>query len=221
MAFPMIWVNPYQARVPTMEAAVKQLTALVCTWPDWPYTLVQLSGDACYMPLPREGHLSTLVEGGTSSATCRRVSQLEVHQFLSSSSQVIYPVGRNGCEVPVKASLPKTLAKDAYLPGGKPIYLKVDILLSNMEGPKPQVPTPGSHSSSILITSPIRAPPLKVEREGSMTMEMRELLSQAVLDMPRHASSNSTPKRLDPIVLVTPLPTNLEDSPGQWAHHPR
>ena len=49
----VIWVNPYQARVSTMEEAVKQLTALVSTGPDWPYTLVQLNGDTCHMPLPR------------------------------------------------------------------------------------------------------------------------------------------------------------------------
>ena len=73
-----IWVNPYQARVSTVEEAVKQLTTLVFTGPDWPYALVWLNGDAYHMPLPREGHLSILVEGGTSSATYRRVSQLEV-----------------------------------------------------------------------------------------------------------------------------------------------
>ena len=74
----MVWVNPYQARVPTMEEAVKQLTTLVSSGPDWPYALVQLNGDTCHAPLPREGHLSVLPRGGTSSAACRRVSQLEV-----------------------------------------------------------------------------------------------------------------------------------------------
>ena len=92
----MIWVNPYQARIPTMEKAVKQLTSLVFTRPNWPYAFMQLNGDTCYVPLPREGHLSTLVEGGTSSTACRMVRQLEVHQLLSSSSQVIYLVGLNG-----------------------------------------------------------------------------------------------------------------------------
>ena len=74
----MIWVNSYQTRVPTIEEVVKQLTTLVSTRLDWPYALVWLNGDAHHMPLPREGHLSALVEGGTSSDTCRRVSQLLV-----------------------------------------------------------------------------------------------------------------------------------------------
>ena len=123
----MIWVNPYQVRVSTVEEAVKQLTTLVSSGPDWPYTLVQLNMDTCHVPLPREGHLSILQEGGTSSATCRRVNQLEVCQLLSLGLQVIYPVGMNGCEVPVIASLLESLAKGTNLLGGKPIYLKGDI----------------------------------------------------------------------------------------------
>ena len=91
----MIWVNPYQAWVPNMEEVVKQLTALVPTGADWHYALVQLNRDTCHAPLPSKGHLSALVEG-TSSATCRRVSQLEVCQLLSLHSQVIYPARLNG-----------------------------------------------------------------------------------------------------------------------------
>ena len=204
----MIWVNPYQARFSTMEEAVKQLTTLMSAGPDWPYTLVWLNGDACHMPLPKEGHLSILVEGGTSSATYGRVSQL-----LSLGSQVIYAVGLNGCEIPVIASLPESQAKGANLLGGEPIYLKVDILQSITDEPKLKVLPPGSHSSSILIDSPIRALLQEAEGEVSMTMEVRELLSLAGLDMPRCTSGNSTPKRLEPMVLVTPLPTRLEDFP--------
>ena len=209
----MIWVNPYQARVPTMEEAVKQLTAQVSTRPNWHYTLVHLNGDTCHAPLPREGNLSALVEGGTSSATWGRVSQLEVHQLLSLGSQVIYPVGLNGCEVPMIASSPQSLAKGTNLLGGEPIYLKVDIPQSITEGSELKVPPLGGHSCSIQMPSPIRSPLLNVEREVSMTMEVKELLSWVVLDMSKHASGNSTPKRLDPVVLLTPLPTKLGDFP--------
>ena len=94
-----------------MEEVVKQLAPLIPTRSDWPYALVWLNADACHAPLPKEGHLSILMEGGTSSAACRQISQLDVCQLLSSGSQVIYPVGLNGCEVPVILSLPKSLAK--------------------------------------------------------------------------------------------------------------
>ena len=65
-----VWVNPYQARVSTVEEAVRQLTALVSSGPNWPYTLVQLNRDTCHVPLLKEGHLCILTEGGTNSATC-------------------------------------------------------------------------------------------------------------------------------------------------------
>ena len=194
----------------TMEEAVKQLTALISTGPDWPYALVRLNRDACHMPLPREGHLSVLVEGGTSSAACGRVSQLEVCQLLSLSSQVIYLVGLDGCEVSVIASLPKSLAKGTNPLGGKPIYLNVDMPQSIAEGPNLKALPPGSHTSSILIASPVRGPPPKAEAEVSMTIEVRELLSKVGLDTSGHIS---TPKRLEHMVLVTPPPTKLEDFP--------
>ena len=124
----MMWVNPYQARVSTMEEVIKQLAPLISTRPDWPYALMQLNADAWHVPLPKEGHLSILVEGSTSSVACRRISQLEVCQLLSSSSQTIYPVELNGCEVPMIMSLPKSLAKGTTLLRGEPVYLPVDIM---------------------------------------------------------------------------------------------
>ena len=44
-----------------------------------------------------------------------------------------------------------------------------------------------------------------------MTMEVRELLSWVGLDMSGHVSENSTPKRLNHVVILTPLPNKLGD----------
>ena len=208
-----MWVHPYQARAPTMEEAVKQLTPLFSPGPNWPYALVQLNGDAHHVPLPREGHLSIMVEGSTSSTTCGRISQLEVCQLLSSGYQVIYPLGLNGCEVLIIPSPPELLAKGTNLLRGKAIYLQVNIPQSTMEGPELKAPPLGGCSTPILTASPIRAPLPKVDGQVSMTTEVRELLSWLVLDTSGHASGSSTPKRLEPMVLVTPLPTKLEDFP--------
>ena len=157
-----MWVNPYQARVSMVEEAVKQLAPLIPARHDWLHALVQLNADACHAPLPKEGHLSVLIEGGTSSATCRWTSQLNVCQLLS-SSQVIYLVGLNGCEIPVIMSLPKSLAKGMTMLGGKPIYLSVDIPQSTTKGQEPKGLSPGSPSIPIMTISPIRVPPPKVE----------------------------------------------------------
>ena len=95
---------------------------------------MQLNADAHHVPLPKEGHLSILMEGGTSSVTCRWISQLDICQLLSSSSQVIYLVGLNGCEVHVIMSLSESLAKGMTMLRGEPIYLSVDIPQSAMKG---------------------------------------------------------------------------------------
>ena len=156
-----------------------------------------------------------MVEGSTSSATCRRISQLEVCQLLSSGSQVIYLVGLNGCKVPVIASSPESLVKCANLLRGEPIYLQVDILQSSMKGQELKALPLGGHSTPILIASPTRVPPLKAEGQVSMTTEVRELLSWVVLDTSGEASGSSTPKRLEPMVLVTPLPPKLVNTSSQ------
>ena len=93
-----VWVNPYQARAPTAEEAVRELTTLASSGPDWPYALVWLNKDTYHVPLPREEHLGILPEGGTDNAACGRISQLEIHQLLIIGLQVIYPIGLNGCE---------------------------------------------------------------------------------------------------------------------------
>ena len=75
------------------------------------------------------------------------------------------------------ASPPEPMAKGVNLHSSKPIYLKVDIPQLTMEGPELKALHLCSCSPSILITSPVRPSPPKVEGEVSMTMEVRELLS--------------------------------------------
>ena len=79
-----IWVNPCQARVCSMEEAVRDLTAWVSSGPNWPYTLVQLHEDTNHVPLPKEEHLGVLPQRGAEMTACGRISQLEVHQLLIS-----------------------------------------------------------------------------------------------------------------------------------------
>ena len=104
------------------------------------------------------------------------------------------------------------MGKGINLLCSKPIYLKVDILQSNTEGPELKALPLGGQSPTS-IASPVRPPPPKVEGEVSMTMEVRELLSWVGLDTSEHASGSSTPKRQELVVLVIPLPTKPEDFP--------
>ena len=150
-----IWVNPCQARVCSMEEAVRELTTWVSSGPDWPYTLVQLNEDTCHVALPKEGHLGILPQGGADMTTCGRISKLEVCQLLVSGLQVTYPVGLNGHEVPVITSLTKSLANGISLTGGESMYLEIDI-------PQPMAKEPDwkalplGRPSAIIISSPLK-----------------------------------------------------------------
>ena len=156
------------------------------------------------MLLPREGHLDILPDRGTSKTTCGKVSQLEVCQLLCSDSQVVYPVGLNSHENSLIITLPESLTNGANLPGGKSIYLKVDILQSIMEGPEWKASPPGDCLSTLTASS-FKATLPKVERAVSMTMEVRELLFRAVLDMSRHASGELNPKKTKSLLLYSHL----------------
>ena len=174
---------------------------------------MQLNEDTHHVPLPKEGHLGILPQGGTDITTCRRISQLEVCQLLISGLQVVYPVGLNGWEDPIITSLPKSLSNSISLTGGGSIYLEVDIQQPMMAEPDWKASPLGIHSS-ILIASPLKTTPPKLEREVSMTMEVRSLLSQAMLDMSGHVLGNSTPKRPNPVVILTPPAHKLRDLSG-------
>ena len=98
-----------------MEEAVRELTAWVSSGPDWPYALVQLNEDTCQVPLPKEGHLGILPQGGADMTTHGRINQLEVCQLFISGLQVAYPVGLNGSEDPIITFLPESLANGINL----------------------------------------------------------------------------------------------------------
>ena len=205
-----IWMNPCQARVHSMEEVVRELTTWVSSGPNWPYALVQLNKDTHHVPLPKEGHLGILPQGGTDMTACWRISQLEVCQLLISGLQVIYLVGLNGWQDPIITSLPKSLANSMILTGGGSIYLEVDISQPMVEELDQKALALG-RCSSILIASPLKTTPPKLEREVSMTMKVRSLLSRVMLDTSGHGSGNLTPKRPNPVVILTPPPHKLRD----------
>ena len=207
-----IWVNTCQARVCFMEDVVRELTAWVSSGPDWPYVLVQLNEDTHHVPLPKEGHLSILPEGGTNMTTWGRISQLEVCQLLASGLQVAYLVGLNGNEDPIITSLPKSLTNGISITGGGSIYLELNIP-HPMAEELDRKASPLGRLSSILIASPLKTTPPKPERYVSMTMEVRSLLSMAMLDT-FVAGQGTSPQKDQTLWLYSHLhPTSWEISP--------
>ena len=199
-----VWVKPSQARVPSMEEAVGKLTAWTSSGPNWPYALVQLHKGTCHAPLPKEGHLGIPPWRGAEANPCGQISQLEVCQLLVTSTQVTCPIGLNGCNNPIITSLLEPLAYGANLTAVKPVYLEIDIPPFLVEEPDQKV-LPVGKVSTIIVASLHKSTPLKSEGEGSMTMEVRNLLSWTLLEMSGCGSKNSTPRRSTPMVIPVSL----------------
>ena len=148
-----VWINPCQARVPSMEEVFEKLTAWVSSGPDWPYTLVWLHEGTHHVPLSKEGHLGILPKGGSEVTPCGWISQLEVCQLLVSDLQVAYLIGLNRCEEPIITSLPESLANDISLTRGESIYLENDIPQSSADKLDWKVLPIGKFSSIVVDSS--------------------------------------------------------------------
>ena len=78
----VVWTHPYQACLCSLDEAVKKLALLVNSGNNWAYTFVWLNEDAQHVPLPKEGHLSAMINGMPNRNACGCLHQLEVYQLL-------------------------------------------------------------------------------------------------------------------------------------------
>ena len=118
----LVWVHPNQVRAATIEEVMENLTAYTSSGVDWPYALAQLCEDPHHAPLPRNKHLGVLLQGKAQETFCGWINQLEVHQLLATSPQVVYPIGLNGHDEPVITTLPDLLGSSTSLIPSKHIY---------------------------------------------------------------------------------------------------
>ena len=133
--------------------------------------------------------------------SCGQISQLKVCQLLATSPQVVYPIGLNGLDEPIITIIPELLDSGISLIASENTHLGIDIPSPPMEEPDQKI-LPLSEVSTILITSLHKSPP---KLEGSMTAEVSNLLSQAVLEVSSMESKHSSPRRpTTAVVLRTP-----------------
>ena len=191
-----------------MEEVVGKLTTCTFSGPNWPYTLVWLYEGTHHASLPKEGHMGILPHSGTEASPCRLISQMEVCQLLIAGPQVIYPISLNGCNEPVISSLPEPLASSIILTASEPVYLEINIPPLLVEGPDQKV-VPLGEVSTIIVASPHKSTSLN-QKEHSMTMEVRSLLYQAVLEMSGCKFENLTPRRPNPVVVPTSPPQKMD-----------
>ena len=197
----LVWVNPSQARASTMEETVEELTACPSSRTNWPYALAQLYEGSCHAPLPKDKHLGILPQGKTEETSCGQISQLEVCQLLSASPQIVYPLGLNGHDEPIIPTLPELLSSGISIIASEHLYLGIDIPSPPMEESDHKAPPIGK-ASTILVTSPHKSPQ---KLKGSMTAEVNDLLSQAVMEASSCKSEHSPSRKFTKAaVLMTP-----------------
>ena len=197
----MAWVHPSQVRVAIIKEAMENLTAYTSSGVDWPYALAQLCKDPHHAPLPKNKHLGILLQGKVQETFCGQISQLKVCQLLATGPQVVYPIGLNGHDEPIITTLPDPPDSTISFIASKHIYLEMDIPSPPMEEPD-QMMLPLKDIPTILITSPPKSPP---KSKGRMTMEVSNLLSQAVLEASSCGSQQSSPRRpTTAVVLMSP-----------------
>ena len=151
----MVWANPYQAHLSSVDEVAKKLTLLINFGDNWAYNFVWLNKDAQHVPLPKEGHLSTMIDSTPSRNACQHLHQLEVHQLLQCGDWVVYPDGLNGSLEPVLTFLSGALVQGMNMlePACKPSFLSVDLPQFTLGDCSPKVsapcrtstPTPPSH----------------------------------------------------------------------------
>ena len=205
----MVWVHPNQVRVATIEEAVENLTAYTSSGVNWPYALAQLCEDPHHAPLSKNKHLGILLQGKLQETFCGWISQLKVCQLLATSPQVIYSIGLNGHDESIIITLPDLLGSGISLIASKHIYLEIDIPSPPMEELDQKMP-PLEDIPTILITSLPNSPP---KSEGSMTTEVSNLLSEAVLEASSCGSQQSSPRRPTTAVVLMSLPQKPEGLP--------
>ena len=107
--------------------------------------------------------------------------------------------------ISIITTLPDPLGSGTSLIATKHIYLEIDIPSPPMEEPDQKMP-PLKDIHTILITSPPKS-------KGSMTTEVHNLLSQAVLEASSCESQQSPPRRVTTAVVPTSPPQRPEGLP--------
>ena len=200
----LVWVNPNQTRTSTMEEAVEKLAACPSSGNDWPYTLVKLYEGSGHVPLPKGKHLGILPQGKVEETTCGQISQLDICKLLSTSPQVVYPSGLNGCDETIITTLPEPLSSGTSIILSKHPYLEINIPPNGESDTKV---LPISKALIIQTTNPHKSPP---HPEGSITAEVNHLLDQAIMEASSHESKQSSLEKITEAVATMSPPQKTE-----------
>ena len=183
----LVWISPHQAQASMMAEALEILSTCTSSGPDWPYVLTQLYEGTNHAPFPKDKHLGILPQGKVESP-CGWISQLEVHQLLSTRLQVIYPVGLNGGNQPVTIDLPGLLHSGSGVTTNEHLYMKIDIPSPTPEEQDGANPPLGRGHT----TQAIAMPKTPWKPRVTLMAEVGELLTWGMTEDYDHEPEHST-----------------------------
>ena len=187
----LVWISPHQVRASTMKEAIGTLSACISSGPDWLYALAQLYKGSNHTPLPKDKHIGILPQGKMEESPYGQISQLEVHQLLSTGSQVIYLVGLNGGDQLVTITLPEPLHSGSSITIDKHLHMRIDIPLLSPEELECTTP-PLGRVHAIPSTTTTKTP---WKPRISLTAEVNDLLKWGMADDSSCKSEHSTSEK--------------------------
>ena len=196
----LVWVNPHQTKTSTMEEAAP----CPSSGTDWPYVLAQLYECSSHVLLPKGTHLGILLQVEAERTCCGQISQLDVHQLLSSGPQVVYPIGLNGHREPIITTLPEPLSSGMSIIASEHPYLEIEI---PPHGESDTKVLPIGKVSIIQTTNLHNPPP---NPEGSIAAEVNHLLDQAMAEASSRESEQSSLEKVTEEVATMSPPQMLE-----------
>ena len=134
-----------------------------------------LNEDAQHVPLPKEGHLSTMIDSAPSTNACGHLCQLEICQLLQLEDQVVYPKGLNGGLEQVLTSLSEVLVQGMNTlsePAHETSFLSVDLPQCELGDHSPKVSAPCRTSAPPPPSHLTMECPPKADSHTSMTTEV-------------------------------------------------
>ena len=126
----IVWANPHQAHLSSLDEAVRKLALLIDIGDNWGYTLVQLNEGTLHIPLSNEGHISAMIDEVPSRNACRHLHQLRVYMLPQCRGHVVCPKSLNSGLEPVLLLVPQQPVWDMNTlsgPAHESLLLQVDL----------------------------------------------------------------------------------------------
>ena len=217
----LVWISPLQARVSSMVEALEIVSSLTSEGSDWPYILIQLYEGTNHTPLPKDKHICVQPQEKAESPS-GWISQLKIHQLLSTRPLVVFPVELNGGNQSVTIDLPEPLHTGSSVTTDEYPYIEVNIPTPIPEEQDCASPPLGRKHDTPTITRP--KTPWK--HRVSLMVEVNDLIDWGMTDnydqesehsvmveVPTTEADASPPLKLE--MAVPPLDTSSQASAAE------